>query len=520
MFVVITRLLIISCLLLSFAQGQRTQRKRRPFTSRFSNKGLCKNRPINVAFRKESEANLKDCRKYYKCVSRIKTVKAECSPPLVFDIDKGICDYDYQVNNCNRTDKLEYCNDDQFDTLDCVVKVKEEIVPQTLEEDKEGECDPQSCSLPACFCSVDGTLAPILDGVEPQNQKINDLPMIVTISFNGAVNGETFELFQKLFTQERLNPNGCTVKGTWFVSHKYTNYSAVQELHRLGHEIGVFSISSNGDEEYWSKGGYETWKKEMVGNRAIIEKFANITDNSIIGVRAPRLKLGGNAQFAMMKDSYFEYDASITAPKSVKPVWPYTLDYRVPHKCHNDNCPTEPYPGIWELPINALDRREDLDFDEELTGCQLVSSCTNIQDKDQFRQLLDNNFKRHYGEGNRAPLSLSLNPTWLLNIKGAIEEFGLWMDSILKSNNDVYFLTDTQVLQWMKDPTSNLDLKDFSDWKTKCQVTGQPACNRPNACPRKTSELPSEINRLHTCMDCPTTYPWIRDPEGDGILTN
>jgi hypothetical protein len=28
--------------------------------------------------------------------------------------------------------------------------------------------------------------------------------------------------------RERLNPNGCTARGTFFVSHKYTNYSAVQ----------------------------------------------------------------------------------------------------------------------------------------------------------------------------------------------------------------------------------------------------------------------------------------------------
>jgi hypothetical protein len=30
------------------------------------------------------------------------------------------------------------------------------------------------------------------------------------------------------FFSERLNPNGCTARGTFFVSHKYTNYSAVQ----------------------------------------------------------------------------------------------------------------------------------------------------------------------------------------------------------------------------------------------------------------------------------------------------
>ena len=53
-----------------------------------------------------------------------------------------------------------------------------------------------------------------------------------------------------------LNPNGCSAKGTFFVSHKYTNYSAVQEFHRKGHEIGVFSITRKQEPKYWSKGRF------------------------------------------------------------------------------------------------------------------------------------------------------------------------------------------------------------------------------------------------------------------------
>ena len=36
-----------------------------------------------------------------------------------------------------------------------------------------------------------------------------------------------------------LNPNGCSAKGTFFVSHKYTNYSAVQEFHRKVPILGI-----------------------------------------------------------------------------------------------------------------------------------------------------------------------------------------------------------------------------------------------------------------------------------------
>ena len=67
----------------------------------------------------------------------------------------------------------------------------------------------------------------------------------------------------------------------------------------------------------------------MAGARLIIERFANITDGSVIGMRAPYLRVGGNQQFQMMNDQFFVYDASIAAPLSRVPVWPYTLLYRL-----------------------------------------------------------------------------------------------------------------------------------------------------------------------------------------------
>merc|ERR1711931_468181 len=193
------------------------------------------------------------------------------------------------------------------------------------------------CQLPDCYCSADGTVAPGGGKLE-----LNNIPMMITLTFGGAVNGENINIYNKLFDAEALNPNGCTARGTFFVSHKYTNYSAVQELHRVGHEIGVFSITNNEDSKYWTEGSYDNWLGEMAGARLIVEKFANITDGTVVGMRAPYLRVGGNEQFNMMNDQFFLYDSSITAPLSRVPVWPYTLHYRMPHKCHGNaqNCPS------------------------------------------------------------------------------------------------------------------------------------------------------------------------------------
>ena len=77
------------------------------------------------------------------------------------------------------------------------------------------------CSLPDCFCSSDGTLVP--GGLLP-----SDVPQMITITFDDAVNDENWNLYQnKLFKNSRKNPNGCPIHATFYVSHEYTNYAMV-----------------------------------------------------------------------------------------------------------------------------------------------------------------------------------------------------------------------------------------------------------------------------------------------------
>lgn len=503
---------------------------------------LCVGRPDDEFFRLTTEG---DCRDVVRCdragiAGTIRLASVRCPSGLAFDLKKQICDWKAKVTTCDQLSKPRLvkpnlvtsdpvCPDGQLQCgngecisqqlfcdkkADCQDGSDENACSVEEDPNRADVCDTSVCVLPDCFCSADGTQAP---GVDSGSLEVSNIPQMITLTFNGAVNIDNILIYQKLFQDERVNPNGCTAKGTFFVSHRYTNYSAVQELHRKGHEIGVFSITNNEDHEYWTKGTYDDWLGEMAGARLIIERFANITDSTVVGVRAPYLKVGGNEQFEMMTDQFFAYDSSIAAPLGRVPIWPYSLHYRMPHKCHGNggNCPSRSHP-IWELPINELDRRDDPDFDENLTGCHLVSSCSNIYHKDQFRRLLDHNFNRHY-TSNKAPLSLSFEASWLVINKGFLDVLDEWMDHILLTYQDAYFVTELQVLQWIQNPTNNQGLRDFQDWKDKCTVKGQPFCHLPNACPLTTRELPGETLRLHTCEECPRNYPWILDPTGDGF---
>lgn len=91
------------------------------------------------------------------------------------------------------------------------------------------------------------------------------------------------------------------------------------------------------------------------------------------------LSVGGNNQFTMMEEQAFLYDSTITAPLSNPPLWPYTMYFRMPHRCHGNlqSCPTRSH-AVWELVMNELDRREDPSIDEDIPGCAMVDSCSNI----------------------------------------------------------------------------------------------------------------------------------------------
>jgi hypothetical protein len=68
-------------------------------------------------------------------------------------------------------------------------------------------CDPAVCVLPDCFCSDDGTTIP---GDVPAK----DVPQMITITFDDAINNNNIDLYREMFNGKRKNPNGCDIKST------------------------------------------------------------------------------------------------------------------------------------------------------------------------------------------------------------------------------------------------------------------------------------------------------------------
>ncbi len=66
---------------------------------------------------------------------------------------------------------------------------------------------------------------------------------MVILTFDDAVNGRTIDHYRNLFDGKYKNPNGCPIKGTFFISHEWNNYDESQWLYWQGHELAVNSIT-------------------------------------------------------------------------------------------------------------------------------------------------------------------------------------------------------------------------------------------------------------------------------------
>ena len=91
-----------------------------------------------------------------------------------------------------------------------------------------------ACQLPNCYC--DAT-------VIPGGLAANETPQILLIAFDGAVNMHNYDLYMQMFHEERRNPNGCPVRATFYLSHRWTDYSHVQNLYAVGHEIALRGVA-------------------------------------------------------------------------------------------------------------------------------------------------------------------------------------------------------------------------------------------------------------------------------------
>uniref|UniRef100_T1JA58 NodB homology domain-containing protein n=1 Tax=Strigamia maritima TaxID=126957 RepID=T1JA58_STRMM len=319
------------------------------------------------------------------------------------------------------------------------------------------KCDWSNCQLPNCFCGTNAFL--------PGNIKVSEVPQMILLTFDDSVNEVNYEFYNNLL-KNRKNPNNCPVTATFFVSHEWSDYSTIQNLYSQGHEMASHSIS-HGDGAKYSR---KKWEEEILGQKEILKTLGGVQDDDIQGMRAPFLQPGGDNQFIMLQLSNFTYDSSLPVRRTDPPIWPYTLDYGIPHECNIPPCPKGHYPGLWEVPLVMW---------SDLNGgrCSMADACTTPTKSDDIYRMLMSNFEHHY-HSNRSPFPMYYHYAWFTKNHN-LEAFKAFIDTVLQLG-DVYMVSVSQMIEWMKQPTPLSHIQQFAPWK--CENQSRTACIKPQTC--------------------------------------
>ncbi|XP_055883796.1 chitin deacetylase 7-like isoform X1 [Biomphalaria glabrata] len=316
-------------------------------------------------------------------------------------------------------------------------------------QSNEGDCDPSSCQLPSCYCP--GTAI-------PRGLSASSVPQMVMLTFDDEVSGAFYGYYQRLFRPGRYNPNGCPVRGCMYVSGSGTEYDLVYPLYAMGNEIASHTISHKFPHTWWSTASYQDFYDESTGMRENLISRAGLPKEAIKGFRVPFLQLGSDNMYSALYDAGFHYDTSMftgSEQETGDPIWPFTLDYTPSNVyCQHGPCPHKQYPGMWEIPVQRW-------FGMDGHSCAMPDGCSATGDAEETLEYLKSNFRRFY-HSNRAPFGIFIHARWF-HTEHNLDGLDRFIDYLL-TIDDVYIVTPSQVLEWMKNPTPLSSIRSFGPW--------------------------------------------------------
>ncbi|CAG5126745.1 unnamed protein product [Candidula unifasciata] len=316
----------------------------------------------------------------------------------------------------------------------------------------EGSCSSSNCQLPTCYCA----------GTEiPKGLPVSSVPQMVMITFDDEVSAAFYGYYQRLFRPGRYNPNGCPVRGGLYVSGSGTEYDLVYPLYAMGMEIASHTVSHRFPHTWWATATYDDYFEEASGQKENLITRAGIPSEAIKGFRVPFLQLGSDNMYSALYDSKFVYDTSMFTGNEWEggtPVWPFTLDY-VPSSayCQHGPCPKKQYPGMWEIPVQRW-------YGLDGHSCAMPDGCSSTSDAEETLEYLKSNFRRFYNS-NRAPFGVFIHARWF-STEHNLDALDRFIDYLL-TVDDVYLVTPSQVIEWMKKPTPVHEINGFGPWS--CQ---------------------------------------------------
>ncbi|KAH3760829.1 glycoside hydrolase/deacetylase [Pelomyxa schiedti] len=249
------------------------------------------------------------------------------------------------------------------------------------------------CLLPNCKCC---------DIWSPQNMSTTQTPQFVVLTFDDAQESAAAEV---IFSILRLPPDrtGCRVGVTIFLTDEYTDYDVVRREYSLGAEIASHTFTHMTG----SSTAVDEWIRELTLSRAKISKELGITQDKIVGFRAPNLEWSSSTFEALVKERFL-YDASLGNRQDAwgiqDYVWPCSMNYGLPAMGGaKGQMLDKKFRGLFEFPLyvftNPVSDMPSYPMDPAEGGWSLL-------------ELLKHDFHKHY-DGRRSPFGIWMHPGWL-----------------------------------------------------------------------------------------------------------
>lgn len=356
--------------------------------------------------------------------------------------------------------------------------------------------DPAQCQLPNCRCSSQAV---------PNQIPPSQVPQIVYLTFDDAITVTNYPFYEEVFAG-RKNPNGANIAATFFVTHEYNDYSLVHSLWAAGHEIALHSITHQTNTQYWSALNESMWMLEMVDQVKTMSYFANIPAADIKGVRVPFLQMSGNPTYKALSEGGFTWECSRPTWNQRTPgLWPYTNDFLSTQDCQIAPCPNGQYPGFWTVPM--IDMISESGF-----PCAMLDECNKVPTTEaELLTLLRKNFNDQY-TGNRAPFGIFTHAAYLIGDSPEAEQrrkgYATFLDE-LAAMDDVYIVSVSQAVEWMRNPTNLTEIQNFSPWDETVHTN---ECSFPRTCELS---FQGSVRYMRVCQPCPSVFPWLGNPLGD-----
>ncbi|CEG70825.1 hypothetical protein RMATCC62417_06650 [Rhizopus microsporus] len=357
-------------------------------------------------------------------------------------------------------------------------------------------CDPQSCKIANnCLCASKNP---------PNGLSPSETPQFVTVTFDDSIQPQLYKTAKRMLNI--TNPNGCPARGTWFVSMQYTDFSLVQQWYSSGNEIADHTFTHVGNPS----------DQEILSCKQMLNTYGGVPNGKIQGFRAPFLNYTIDTLNRISKLGLL-YDSSASALQD-DAYWPYTLDYGMANDCWTGICSqNSKIPGLWEIPMYSV-----LD---NVSTPQLMDVYLAGQPEDVTKWSLDA-FEKHY-RGGRQPFGIYVHPTHLTGYPGLPDPTPK-LDGLisfikaLSEKPDVWFVTNQQLIQWMKNPVKASELSSQDYMRCSQPVITKEICNGLDDDNNSVVDdnLLNNCNfgttSFNTCFNCPSTAPTLDNPVPTG----